>query len=318
MRDEMFDVMIIGGGPAGIFAASLAHIKGLKPILIEANDYLGGQPLMIYSQKMVEDYPGYTKIKAYQLVDNLIDQLKDLKVPYLLKTDIVSYTENEIGFKVVLSNNQTIQVKAMIIATGPGMFAPNRLEVPGANHPHIQYNVDDIQTYQGKKVIILGGGDSAVDWANELSSVTQAITIIHRRNEFRANGSNVERLKTNRVNILLNYEILEIDKHELLCRKNNETNVSRIPFDCVIVQYGQSINTTGLKNFNGLKVNEANRVPVDISQMTNLKDIYAIGNICIYEGKPSSIICAHGEAAVAVRHILNKIRQYDKIPTTHS
>jgi thioredoxin reductase (NADPH) len=163
MENNIYDVLIVGGGPAGIFAASLAHIKGLKPLLIEANDYLGGQPLMIYSQKMIEDYPGYTKVKAYQLVDNLISQLKTTNVPFLLQTKINTCTSNKDGFAIQLSNNHSIQAKAIIIATGPGMFSPNRLTLLGNNHPNIQYNVEEIDTYKNKRVIILGGGDSAVD-----------------------------------------------------------------------------------------------------------------------------------------------------------
>ncbi|MDR0674929.1 MAG: NAD(P)/FAD-dependent oxidoreductase [Mycoplasmataceae bacterium] len=312
MKNNKYDVLIVGGGPAGIFATSLAHIKGLKPLLIESNDYLGGQPLMVYSQKIVEDYPGYNKIKAYQLMANLISQLKKTKVNYFLKTKIISYLPHSNGFEIQLSNNQKIQTKTILIATGPGMFLPNRLEINGSNHFRVHYNVEEINVYKNKDVIILGGGDSAVDWANELSQATKSITIIHRRNEFRANGSNVNRLANNRVKILLNYEILKIQNNCLFCKNNSSKKTLELPFDFVIVQYGQTINTDGLKVFKGLKTTETNRIPVDISQVTNLSNIYAIGNICTYEGKPSSIICAHGEAAVAVRHILNHIKQYDK------
>jgi thioredoxin reductase (NADPH) len=140
------------------------------------------------------------------------------------------------------------------------------------------------------------------------------MTIIHRRNEFRANVSNVNRLKANKVKTLLDYEIVKIHQHKLVCHKNNQTKLVTIPFDYVIVQYGQTVDTSGLKIFKNLNITNANRIPVDIAQMTNLNNIYAIGNICIYDGKPSSIICAHGEAAVAVRHILNKVRPYDKQP----
>jgi thioredoxin reductase (NADPH) len=312
MQHNQYDVLILGGGPAGLFAASLAHIKGLKPLLIEANDYLGGQPLMIYSQKMIEDYPGYTKIKSYQLIDKLIEQLKNTKVTFLLKTKITSYIQKGNGFEVQLSNGEQIGTKAIVIATGLGMFTPNRLEIKGLASHNVHYNVEELDVYKDKHVIILGGGDSAVDWANELSQVTKTISIIHRRNEFRANGSNVNRLKENNVNVLLDYEVREIKNQQLVCRKNNTHDEIGLSFDYLIVQYGQTISVDGLKIFKDLKTTEANRVPVNIAQETNIPNIYAIGNICIYQGKPSSIICAHGEAAVAIRDILNRIRQYDK------
>jgi thioredoxin reductase (NADPH) len=163
MQKQTYDVLVIGGGPAGIFAASLAHIKGLKSILIEANDYLGGQPLMIYSQKTIEDYPGYARIKAYQLIDNFIAQLKQTKVSVLLKTKLISYVSNDGSFVINLSNKKKICAKAIIVATGPGMFTPNRLEIPVDKHKNIEYNVNQLDSYKNLNVVILGGGDSAVD-----------------------------------------------------------------------------------------------------------------------------------------------------------
>jgi thioredoxin reductase (NADPH) len=163
MENNQYDVLIVGGGPAGIFATSLAHIKGLKPLLIEANEYLGGQPLMIYSQKIIEDYPGYSKIKAYQLINNLVSQLNSTGLTYFLKTKIVSYIFSRDVFIVKLSNDSEIITKAIVIATGGGMFSPNHLEITGNDHPNVHYHVEAINTYQDKKVIILGGGDSAVD-----------------------------------------------------------------------------------------------------------------------------------------------------------
>jgi thioredoxin reductase (NADPH) len=163
MNNNNYDLVIIGGGPAGIFAATVAKIKGLNPLLIEANDYLGGQPLMIYSQKNIEDFPGYVNIKAYQLIDNLIDQLEHTNVPVMLKTRVITYSKDGDNFKITLSNNDLIITRAIIIATGPGMFVPNRLEVDGDTANNIQYFVGEVNSYKDKHAVILGGGDSAVD-----------------------------------------------------------------------------------------------------------------------------------------------------------
>jgi thioredoxin reductase (NADPH) len=124
-------------------------------------------------------------------------------------------------------------------------------------------------------------------------------------------------LKKNRVKIYLDSLPQIINKNQLVIENTKTNKRTTIPFDYIIVQYGQSINMSGLNIFNNLKITKQKRVSVNASQMTNIDNIYAIGNICVYDGKPSSIVCAHGEAAVAVRHILNKLRPYDKKIKNH-
>lgn len=306
------DVLIIGGGPAGIFASYLAYIKGLKPLLIESNEYLGGQPITLYSQKEIFDYPGYSKVKAYELLQVLIAQLKSVPINTILSTTIVSCKHKNNRFEVVLSNDKKINCRAIIIACGIGAFAPVEIGVNVSKNVNIKYVVDDIKNFKNKNVVVLGGGDSAVDWSNELicNIGAKKVSLIHRRNEFRANGDNVNRLKKNKVNIYLNYQIANVQNKKITIVNNLTKKTTIIPFDVSLVQYGQKIDHSLLKLFKGLKINEQNRIPVGINQMTNLKNVYAIGNICIYEDKPSSIICAHGEASVAVRSILNNIKKY--------
>lgn len=309
-----YDLLIIGGGPAGIYATYLAYIKGLKPLLVESNEYLGGQPIALYSQKEIHDYPGFNKIKAYKLSQILIDQVKSVPVDILLSTTLTSYKYNNKKIEVSLSNGKKITTHAIIIACGIGAFAPVELEAKINKNVNLKYVVDNIENFKDKNVIVLGGGDSAVDWSNELATNIKAkkVSIIHRRNEFRANGNNVNCLKKNRVNIYLDYSIQEIQNKKIIIIHNKTKKMFGIPFEILLVQYGQKINHDLLKLFGGLKTNQQNRIPVSINQMTNLNNIYAIGNICIYDDKPSNIICAHGEAAVAVRSILNDIKKYDK------
>jgi thioredoxin reductase (NADPH) len=127
----------------------------------------------------------------------------------------------------------------------------------------------------------------------------------------------VNSLKKNGVKIYLDSLPQTINNKQLVIENTKTHKRTTIPFDYLIVQYGQSIDMSGLSVFNNLKLTEQKRIPVNASQLTNIANVYAIGNICIYDGKPSSIICAHGEAAVAVRHILNKLRPYDKKIKNH-
>jgi thioredoxin reductase (NADPH) len=163
VNNQVYDTLIIGGGPAGIFAAYLAKNKGLHPLLIEANDCLGGQPLMLYSQKIIHDYPGFKEIKTHVLMNNLIEQLNSANVEVLLKTTIVSYNKDKELFKVKLTSGKEVITKSIIIASGAGLFQQNKLEVPGVDPTNVEYTVRDLKEYKGKDIIVLGGGDSAVD-----------------------------------------------------------------------------------------------------------------------------------------------------------
>jgi thioredoxin reductase (NADPH) len=144
------------------------------------------------------------------------------------------------------------------------------------------------------------------------NNISNDVTIIHRRSEFRANGENVLRMRTNKIKIYLDYEIKSIELNKINFISNLDQQTKIIPYDVILVQYGQTISRNNLNVFKNIDVNNVGRIKVQINQMTNLSNIYAIGDICIYEGKASSLICTHGETAVAIRDIINHIRQYDK------
>ena len=309
-----YDVIVLGAGPVGSYCAYLASNKGLKTLLVEATNKNGGQPLNLYAYKQIVDFPLFSSISAIDFVNKINEQLAtEKKVETIYNTKM---TDFEIKDNVIYChfNDKVIKTKNIIIATGNGIFSPNLLEIPGSlNHPDVEYIVRPYSHYQNKEVVILGGGDSAVDWANNIAKNTNAkINIIHRRDVFRANGENVDCLAKNNVNVYLNKQCLKIEGNILYFKDNVSGKEENIKFDKLIVQYGQKIDVNPPQYIQKLEHTPANKIIVNHSQMSNINGIYAIGNACFYNNRPNLIIAGMGEAAMAINDILIKIKKYDE------
>ncbi|EHJ56219.1 ferredoxin-NADP reductase [Streptococcus urinalis FB127-CNA-2] len=312
-NNKLVDLTIIGGGPVGLFTAFYAGLRGLTVNIIESLSELGGQPAILYPEKVIYDIPAYPAITGQELTENLIEQLKrfDDRITYSLKEEVLTF-EKENDIFTIVTSKQTHYSKAIIIACGNGAFTPRPLglenEEKYADH-NIYYNVHKLDQFENKDVVICGGGDSAVDWALALYGLAKSVTIVHRRDVFRAHEHSVELLKASGVEILTPYQPLALNgdengAKELVIQKVKSEETKTLTFDDLIVSFGFSTSNKNIKNWN---VNYK-RTSVNVNSVfeTSREGVYAVGDAANYSGKVDLIATGFGEAPMAV----NQVMQY--------
>ncbi|MBQ0045495.1 MAG: NAD(P)/FAD-dependent oxidoreductase [Mycoplasma sp.] len=299
---KIYDIAIIGGGPGGLYAHYYAHQNKLSSILIEANNELGGQPTILFPIKAIHDYPGWESIQASELMNDFI---KKADLPDVVLNTSVNKIEQADGCYQLVTNKEPIYAKFVIIATGGGFFKFNKID--GIESDKIHYVVKDINLYKDKKVIIAGGGDAALDWAAEILKrhLTNDLSIVHRRDQFRACRTKVSCLKEYEYKTYLNKssKVIADGKLEIIDKVTNEKEV--LPFDYLIVQYGQSYSLQDNQMLKPFNLDLQNRIKVDAKCRTNMGNIYAIGNVASYNDKPRLIHVAVSDAKKAIDDILN-------------
>lgn len=240
----MSDLLIIGGGPAGMFAAFYGGMRQASVTLIESMPQLGGQLAALYPEKYIYDVAGFPKVTAQELVDNLTRQMDMFQSNIRLEEKVISVQKRDERHFVVTTDVAEYHSKAIIITAGVGAFEPRRLELPDAGRfekANLHYFVNDLNAFKDKKVLISGGGDSAVDWALMLEPIAEQVTLIHRRDKFRAHEHSVENLMASKVNVITPTEITELHGDEFITKvtlshiKTKETQ--EIEVDSVIVNF---------------------------------------------------------------------------------
>ncbi len=299
---KIYDIAIIGGGPGGLYAHYYANQNNLSSILIEANNELGGQPTILFPIKAIHDYPEWENIQASELMNDFI---KKANFPEIILNTSVNRIEQSNDCYQLTTNNQPIYAKYVIIATGGGFFKFNKID--GIESKNIHYVVKDLNQYKDKKVVIAGGGDAALDWASEILKrrLTNDLSIVHRRDEFRAAKAKIDCLKCYQYKTYLNKTSKVISENELQIIDKTTNKKEILPFDYLIVQYGQSYSLQDNEMLKPFNLDLQNHIKVDDKCRTNVKDIYAIGNVASYNDKPKLIHVAVSDAKKAIDDILN-------------
>lgn len=308
---EIYDVTIVGGGPAGIFAGFYCGLHQLKAQLIEALPQLGGQPATLYPEKQIWDVAGLPGVTGSQLTQHLLDQLQVAPIDYQVNQEVTNVERQADGTFKVTTPQATTYSKAILIALGNGSFAPRKLVLDGAEQfvgNQLQYFVQPKATYAGQRVAILGGGDSAIDMALMLEPVAKSVTLIHRRDNFRAMEHAVQQLKASSVEILTPYLPQAIQAGadlELVLdlKKMKSTDSRELVVNKLLVNYGFTANNGALKQWKLPLESERGRIKVDQQCQTSVDQVYAIGDCAIYEGRADLIATGFGEAVNSVNSI---------------
>lgn len=320
---EFTDLLIIGGGPAGMFAAFYGGMRKASVKLIESMPQLGGQVAALYPEKYIYDVAGFPKVTGQELINNLNEQLKLFEPDIRLEERVLQIEKKEERHFVVTTDKDVHYARALIITAGVGAFEPRRLELENAarfEKTNLHYFVSDMNRFRGKKVLISGGGDSAVDWALMLEPIAQQVTLIHRRDKFRAHEHSVEKLMASRVQVITPTEIAELHGDERIERvtladvKTKETQ--EIAVDDVIVNFG-FVSSLGPIAEWGLDI-EGNAIVVDSRMESSIPGIFAAGDITTYPGKLDLIAVGFGEAPTAINNAKVYIDPEAKLSPGHS
>jgi thioredoxin reductase (NADPH) len=301
--ENTYDITIIGGGPSGIFASYYAGLRNLKVAIIETLPVLGGQVSALYPKKNILDVAGYYSVEGQNLINDLIKQTKRFDVDVFLEETVtnVSYKDNF----VVETNKQKFESKSIIIATGNGSFKARELAlINEKNIKNAEYFISDLSDYKDKDTLVLGGGDTAVDFSLMLNGITKTTTLVHRRDNFRALESSLIELQNSGTIIKTPYQVVdleEVDGKINVSLNDNET----LQVDKILVAYGFTSSSSIIDGWD-IKPDKYNQAFASSStQETNIPGVFVIGDASGYDGKADLIATGFGEAPTAVNSAVN-------------
>ena len=315
------DVLVIGAGPTGLFCVHQLGIVGLKCEVVDNLDKIGGQCIELYPDKPIYDIPAISECTGEELTNNLIEQIKPFKTNFHLGHRVEEVKKNKDKWLVKTNKGKEFKAPNIIIAGGVGSFEPRRFsvkEIEKFEGNEILYSVKDKGIFKGKTVCIFGGGDSALDWAIELSA-TSKVKLIHRRDEFRGVQASVNKVKElekkNMIEILTKYQLHSVDGSnniEKISIKHEDGSIKKIETNYLLGFFGLIMKLGPIVNW-GLNL-ENKTIPVNTECFeTNLKGIFAIGDICSYPGKLKLILSGFHEGALAARGCFKYARPNEKL-----
>ena len=314
------DALIIGAGPTGLFTAHQLNLIGLNCEVVDNLDKIGGQCIELYPDKPIYDIPAVPECTGEELTNNLIKQLKPFDIKFHLNERVEEVKRENDNWFVKTNSGRTFLTPNVIIAGGVGSFEPRKFspkECEKFENKSLFYSVKDKKIFEGKTVAIFGGGDSALDWAVELSKKSK-VNLIHRRDEFRGAEATVSKMhalvKEGKINLFTKYQMTSVKGNgqlESIDIKNDEDEIKNIKTDYALGFFGLIMQLGPIANW-GLNIDKKT-IEVDTEKFeTNQKGIYAVGDICNYPGKLKLILSGFHEGALAARACFKLARPNEK------
>lgn len=316
------DLLIIGAGPAGLFATYYAGMRGLRTVVVDSLTHLGGQVSALYPEKFIYDVAGLPAVRGRDLISGLVEQAESAQPHIILGEECATADDQPDGSIVVTTTAGTvIHCGAVLITGGIGRFTPRALPAVDAyTGAGIHRVVGPAEEYTGHDVVIVGGGDSAVDWANMLVETANSVTLIHRRERFTAHESSVERLRNSGCRVITEAEILEVvggpSVTHVLVKEAKQDAAELVPSSVIIPALGHIASLGPLVNW-GLSIT-GRQIEVGTDMATDRPRVYAAGDITIYPGKVRLMVVGFGEAATAVNNIAVVLRPDEDLFPGHS
>ncbi|MER5219939.1 NAD(P)/FAD-dependent oxidoreductase [Streptomyces flaveus] len=299
------DLLVIGAGPTGLYGAYYAGFRGLSVAVVDALPEVGGQITALYPEKLVYDVAGFPAVRGQDLVDRLAEQAGRWNPTYLLGHGVTRLDDAGEGIVATTDAGARITAGAVLVCGGIGNFVPRELPV-GSDYlgRGLRYFVPRLGELAGQDVVVVGGGDSALDWALSLEPIASSVTVVHRRTRFRAHERTVEQVHASSVRVLTPYEVEKISGDgavsEVVAANSDGDRVS-LPAQSVVAALGFIADLGPIEQW-GLELRRR-RILVDRTMRTSRQRVFAAGDIADHDGKVSLISIGFGEAALAVNHI---------------
>ena len=298
------DMLIVGAGPAGLFGAYYAGFRGMSVTLVDSLPEIGGQVSALYPEKAILDVAGFPVIKGRELVHALIEQASSANPTYLLDRTANALSTTEDGVVMGLDDGTEVHAKVVVITAGIGKFTPRPLPAgDGWEDKGLVFFVPDFDPYVGKDVVIVGGGDSAFDWAHHLEPIAASVTLVHRRDAFRAHQATVDAVLAGRTEVITKAQVTALLGDERVEKVEITTNDGEVlvrPAQAVVAALGFIADLSAMKDW-GVEF-EKRQIKVDTAMRTNLPRVFAAGDITEYDGKVRLIAVGFGEVATAINN----------------